>query len=72
MADQQMVVDRIKCDGHGVCADLFPEMIALDDWGYPIIDPRAVPMHLLQHARRAVKGCPMLALHLQAGSFRPS
>jgi len=35
-------IDRIKCDGHGVCADLVPELIELDDWGYPIIRGGAI------------------------------
>jgi ferredoxin len=61
----ELGIDRIKCDGHGVCADLVPEMIELDDWGYPIINPGAVPPPVLQHARRAVSGCPTLALRLQ-------
>ena len=40
MSDRVTIgIDRIKCDGHGVCADLVPEMIELDDWGYPIIQP---------------------------------
>jgi len=34
MSDRVMLgIDRIKCDGHGVCADLVPELIELDDWG---------------------------------------
>jgi ferredoxin len=66
MSPQGLAVDRIKCDGHGVCAELFPEMIELDDWGYPIVGSAAVPDHLLQHARRAVSSCPMLALRLRA------
>jgi ferredoxin len=66
MGGQRVAIDRIKCDGHGVCADLLPEMIQLDDWGYPIIDATTVPEHLFQHARRAVNACPMLALRLQA------
>jgi ferredoxin len=61
-----IAIDRIKCDGHGVCAELLPEMIELDEWGYPIIDPQAVPEPLLVHARRAVASCPMLALRLNA------
>ena len=36
-------IDRIKCDGHGLCAELLPELIRLDDWGYPIITPGPVP-----------------------------
>jgi len=59
---QHLRVDFIKCDGHGVCAELFPERIRLDDWGYPIVEPGPVPSALLTHARRAVVGCPALAL----------
>ena len=33
----------IACVGHGICAELFPEWIRLDDWGYPIIDARDIP-----------------------------
>jgi len=57
-------LDPIACDGHGVCAELFPERIQLDDWGFPILDSRAVPPALDEHARRAVAGCPKLALRL--------
>jgi ferredoxin len=65
-AKQGIGVDRIRCDGRGVCAELLPEMIRLDDWGYPIVDPRAVPDKLMSHARLAVRSCPALALRLQA------
>jgi ferredoxin len=57
-------VDPIACDGHGLCADLLPEIIALDEWGYPLIDHRPIPNVLLVHARRAVSVCPTLALRL--------
>ncbi len=57
-------VDRIRCDGRGYCAELLPEMIRLDDWGYPIVSSDPVPDHLLDHARRAVATCPLLALRL--------
>ena len=61
-------IDRIKCDGHGVCASLIPEMIELDEWGYPIIDAGPISRQLRNHARRAVSACPMLALRLRSGS----
>jgi ferredoxin len=60
-----LVVNPIACVGHGVCAELFPERITLDEWGYPIIDPRPIPPHLLNHARRAAAACPTLALILR-------
>ena len=64
-------LNPIACDAHGLCADLLPEMITLDEWGYPIVDARPVPEHLLAHARRAVGACPTLALAL-AGRAAPS
>ena len=51
-------VDPIRCTAHGMCAELFPERIALDEWGYPIISDSEVPEELLGHARRAVAACP--------------
>jgi ferredoxin len=57
-------VNPIACEAHGMCAELFPEWIELDDWGYPIVDGRPVPPELLDHARRAAAACPTLALLL--------
>lgn len=65
MAEWRLSVDRIACDGHGCCAELLPELIQLDDWGYPIVQTGPVPDHLLGHAGRAVDCCPMLALRLR-------
>jgi ferredoxin len=62
---QHLVVNWIACSGHGICAELLPEMITLDDWGYPIIDRGPVPPELEGHARRAVAACPTLALLLE-------
>jgi ferredoxin len=62
---ERMVVDPIACTGHGLCAELFPEQIELDDWGYPILDDETVPPELREHALRAVKACPALALRLE-------
>lgn len=64
-------VDPIACTGHGLCAELLPEWIELDDWGYPVIGDGPVPEALLGHARRAAEACPKLALALGAGAPRP-
>jgi ferredoxin len=61
---ERVVVDPIRCSGHGLCAELFPERIELDDWGYPMIDGRPVPPELRAHARNAVRACPAVALRL--------
>lgn len=57
-------VDPVACSGHGLCAELLPELIALDTWGYPLLADRPVPASLLHRARRTVTDCPALALRL--------
>jgi len=68
-AELELVIDRTRCDGSRLCAELLPERIRLDDWGYPIIEPGPVAAYQLGHARRAVAACPVLALRLRP---RPS
>jgi ferredoxin len=68
----ELIVDRIACDGFGMCAELLPELIELDDWGYPIVRAGGVPDQLLDHARRAVNVCPVLALRLARPSTPPA
>ena len=61
---RRLAVNPITCVGHGLCAELLPERITLDDWGYPIIDRTPIPPHLDAHVRRAIAACPTLALLL--------
>ncbi|MBE1492998.1 ferredoxin [Amycolatopsis lexingtonensis] len=58
-------VDPIGCRGHGLCADLLPELVRLDEWGYPVLKPGPVPPELTADARRAANACPALALRLR-------
>lgn len=64
---QLLRVNPIRCEAHGYCAELLPELVALDDWGYPIVADEPVPRDLLDHARRAADACPKLALRLARG-----
>lgn len=61
---ERLVVDPIRCTGHGLCAELFPEGVELDDWGFPMVARAPVPADLRDHARNAVRMCPALALRL--------
>jgi len=63
---EKLRVNPIACSGHGLCAELLPELISLDEWGYPIIADRPLPPGLARQARRAVAACPALALLLSA------
>ena len=60
----RLIVDPVACDGYGSCAELFPEWIDTDEWGYPIVGAGPIPDELLNHANAAVDGCPKLALTL--------
>jgi ferredoxin len=64
MTVQRLHANMIECDGHGLCAEVVPELIGLDEWGYPVIAPDPVPDNLVKHAKRAVTLCPALALKL--------
>ncbi len=59
-------VDWIRCDGYGLCGDLVPELIDLDEWRYPIVPSGPVDAALVHDAQRAVDCCPMNALVLEA------
>jgi ferredoxin len=67
----KLTVDMIACEGRGLCAEVLPELIRLDDWGFPMI-VSDVPPELEEHAREAVRLCPRLALQCVAGQPRAS
>jgi len=65
-------VDPIACDGFGHCAELAPELVGLDEWGYPVLlacddehGPGVVPDRLVAVARSAVAQCPRRALLME-------
>ncbi|TAJ99957.1 MAG: ferredoxin [Chloroflexota bacterium] len=65
-----LVIDWIRCDGYGLCGDLVPDIIGLDDWRYPLVHPGPIPNDRRHEVQRAVDCCPMRALKLvRAGSM---
>jgi ferredoxin len=62
----RVVVDWTACDGRGLCAELLPELITRDEWGFPLIPDPTVPASLRDHAERAAATCPKLALRLSS------
>jgi ferredoxin len=58
-------VNPIACTGRAVCAELLPELITMDPWGYPIVPRTELDDELLDLARKAVAACPVLALTIQ-------
>ena len=66
----RLAVDPIACDGRGLCAELLPGLITLDDWGFPMVSSRDVPGGLRGEAMAAVRMCPRLALRLESSGDR--
>jgi ferredoxin len=64
MSSLHITIDPVACDAYGYCAELLPEAIALDEWGYPIVNGRPLPEELLAIAKRAVRDCPRRAIAL--------
>jgi ferredoxin len=61
-------INPIQCVAHGLCAELLPERVRLDQWGYPILDDAQLTPDVVAHARRAARQCPTLALLLESDS----
>ncbi len=58
----RLQIDPIACDAFGYCAELAPELITLDEWGYPLVEGHPVPIELAEDARAAVRSCPRKAI----------
>ncbi len=56
-------VDWPACKARGLCHELLPEVVDLDEWGYPVVRG-PVTEEILADAREAVRACPQLALRL--------
>jgi len=63
-------VNPIACEAHGMCAELLPERITLDEWGYPVIDGTALHGSDVEHAIRAARACPTFALLVERDRAR--
>lgn len=63
-------VDPVACDAYGYCAELLPERVTLDEWGYPVVDGRPLGRDLVDLAARAAAACPRRAFHLHQDPVR--
>ena len=65
-APLRLRVDWLRCDGYGLCGDLVPEQIGLDDWRFPIVPRGPIDRRDVNDVQRAVDCCPVKALILEA------
>ena len=64
-----LVLDPTRCDGRGLCHDAAPELITLDEWGYPLLVGGGLRARLsgadIKAGHAAAAACPLLALHVE-------
>ncbi|SDQ79328.1 NADH-quinone oxidoreductase subunit NuoF family protein [Thermostaphylospora chromogena] len=64
-SNEHLVIDWSRCQGHGLCAKILPQMVKLDAHGYPVISDIPISGAHSQRARRAIEMCPALALRIE-------
>ncbi|HTW10484.1 MAG TPA: ferredoxin [Acidimicrobiales bacterium] len=60
----KLLLDPTKCDGFGFCAELLGDVVALDEWGFPVLAGGNLPAERLRAARQAAKMCPRRAIQV--------
>jgi ferredoxin len=70
MGGLRITIDPVACEAYGYCAELLPEAITLDEWGFPIIFDGTVPPHLMSLVKRAVRDCPRRAITVRQEKTR--
>ncbi len=60
----RLTIDTARCQGHGRCYDLAPELFTDDDSGYGEVTVPDVPADRVELARLAAESCPERAVLL--------
>lgn len=61
----KIILDRARCEGHGLCEEAAPGLLHLDDDGEVVIDKEELEAGDLDAANAAVRVCPVAALRLE-------
>jgi ferredoxin len=60
----RIVLDEDRCQGHGRCYSLAPDLFDADDRGHCVLLVTEVPAGLEAQAASGIDNCPELALSL--------
>ena len=60
----KIILDRPRCEGHGLCEEAAPELMYLDDDGELVLEREEVGDSDIARANAAVRMCPVAALRL--------
>jgi ferredoxin len=65
VGELRITVDPVACEAYGYCAELLPEAVSLDEWGYPIVNDLRLTADFTALAKRAARACPKRAITLR-------
>ncbi|WP_318215118.1 ferredoxin [Streptomyces sp. SCL15-6] len=60
----RIVLDRPRCEGHGLCEEAAPQLMHLDDEGELVLDREEFDDSDAALANAAVRVCPVAALRI--------
>lgn len=60
----RIVLDRPRCEGHGLCEEAAPDLMHLDDEGELILDVEEIDASQVAAANAAARVCPVAALRV--------
>ncbi|WP_043285708.1 MULTISPECIES: ferredoxin [Paraburkholderia] len=63
----KLILDRPRCEGHGLCEEVAAQLLHIDDEGYAAIDVNEISTANLAAAQAAARVCPVAALKLVEG-----
>lgn len=61
----KLILDRPRCEGHGLCEEAAPDLMYLDDEGDLVLTVENLDAGHEGAARAAVRVCPVAALRLE-------
>jgi ferredoxin len=61
----RIAADRDRCEGHGLCAGVAPEVFDLDDDAVVVVRHETVPAELEGQADAGARVCPVAALRVE-------
>jgi ferredoxin len=60
----KIVLDRPRCEGHGLCEEAAPDLMHLDEDGELVLDREEISDADAALANAAVRVCPVAALRI--------
>lgn len=60
----RLVLDRPRCEGHGLCEEAAPRLLHLDDDGELVLDREELGEQEVAAAQAAARVCPVAALRV--------